>query len=240
MRLAILTAMDKERASISGLLADRHETLAEGIQYTLGRCGRHEIALASMGIGKVNAALGAEAAIRLFKPDAVISAGVAGGLAADCGTGAAMKVMDVVAGNSYSYHDVWCGSPNGKGQVQGQPQFFCAGKHLLQAAEMLAMMRNAPGGQHIHCGLIVSGDQFIEDNAARAEIKSSFPLAIAVDMESAAIAHVCHIKSVPFISFRIISDIPGTEKHEEQYKDFWAALAENSFAITKAFIAALP
>ena len=238
MRIGILTAMDKEKAAISSMLDDRHETLAEGIQYTLGRRGRHSIALAAMGIGKVNAALGAEAIIRLFKPDAVISAGVAGGL--ESSKKAGIRIMDVVAGNRYSYHDVWCGSPNGKGQVQGMPQYFPADAKLVRAAEMLAMMRNASGGQKVHCGLIVSGDQFIEDNAAKEAICVNFPDSLAADMESAALAHVCYMKNVPFISFRIISDIPGSENHSGQYEDFWAELAEKSFAITKAFIAALP
>lgn len=235
MRLGIITAMDKERAAISGILDGRHETLAEGVQYTVGRCGRHEIVLASSGIGKVNAALGAEAMIRLCRPDAIISTGVAGGLNNSAGT---MKVMDAVAGTLYSYHDAWCGSPNEPGQIQGMPARFPSDKKLVQTAEMLAMMRS-PNDRQIHCGLIVSGDQFIESHDEMSKIKSRFPEAIAVDMESAALAHICYLKKVPFISFRTISDIPGVENHAEQYKDFWAEAAENSFAVTKSFIAAL-
>ena len=235
MRLGIITAMDKERVRISALLENRQEIKIEGIQFTDGRCGRQEILLASSGIGKVNAALCAEAMLRLYHPDALLSTGVAGGI------GEQLHVMDVVAGSEYCYHDVWCGKPNAIGQVQGMPERFAGDKKLLDAADMLALMRpGTDGGSRIHRGLIVSGDQFIEDNDKLAAIKADFPMALAVDMESAALAHTCFVKNMPFMSFRIISDVPGTEKHAGQYENFWGELAERSFAITKSFLAALP
>ena len=236
MRLGIITAMDKERAQIAAMLENRQEIKIEGIQFTEGRCGRQEILLASSGIGKVNAALGAEAMLRLYRPDALLSTGVAGGL------GAPLEVMDVVAGAEYCYHDVWCGKPNAKGQVQGMPERFYGDKKLLNAADMLAMLRagSKDGGPKICRGLIVSGDQFIDDRDKLAAIKADFQDALAVDMESAALAHTCHLKQVPFMSLRIISDVPGTENHSEQYENFWDALAERSFAVTKSFLAALP
>lgn len=55
--------------------------------------------------------------IKNFAPDCVINTGVAGGI--DVKT----RVMDVVAGESVVYHDVWCGEPNLYGQVQGLPLF---------------------------------------------------------------------------------------------------------------------
>ena len=57
---------------------------------------------------------------------------------------------------------------------------------------------------------------------------------------SAAIAQVCYLYQVPFISFRIISDTPGAEKHWEQYKNFWGEIADNSFRVTETFLKALP
>ena len=71
------------------------------------------------------------------------------------------------------------------------------------------------------------------------EIVGHFPEAKAVDMESCAIAQVCHIYKVPFISFRVISDIPLRDTDASQYHDFWASVAEHSFNVTKAFIESL-
>ena len=64
------------------------------------------------------------------------------------------------------------------------------------------------------------------------------PNAIAVDMESGAIAQVCHINNVKFVAFRVISDVPGKKDSDnlQQYADFWASLADNSFTVTKTFV----
>ena len=58
-------------------------------------------------------------------------------------------------------------------------------------------------------------------------------------MESCSIAQTCHIYGVPFISFRIISDIPLKDEKASQYFDFWARLAEGSFNVTHKFLALL-
>ena len=71
------------------------------------------------------------------------------------------------------------------------------------------------------------------------EIVGKFPEAKAVDMESCAIAQTCYIHNVPFISFRIISDIPLRDTNASQYHNFWETIAENSFQVTKNFVAAL-
>jgi adenosylhomocysteine nucleosidase len=55
-------------------------------------------------------------------------------------------------------------------------------------------------------------------------------------MESAAIAQVCHLWNVPFLSFRIISDTPGVDQHFDQYLNFWDTMADKSFTVTKEFL----
>ena len=180
------------------------------------------------GIGKVSAAVGAAELIRRFSPDCIVSTGVAGG------TGDGLQVTDVVAGARVAYHDVWCGDGNALGQVQGLPTVFEADARLLDCARRLA----EAGGleNRIQCGLICTGDQFITDRAKLAEIRAAFPDVQAVDMESAAIAQTCYLYQVPFISFRIVSDTPGSEGHWQQYLDFWGTMADRSFHATRAFL----
>ena len=86
-------------------------------------------------------------------------------------------------------------------------------------------------------GLICSGDRFITDRVALEGIKENFPEGLAVDMESGAIAQVCHMYATPFLSCRIISDTPGqVENHALQYQDFWTAAPEKSFEILKQLV----
>ena len=88
----------------------------------------------------------------------------------------------------------------------------------------------------VHAGLIVTGDWFVDSRDKMREIVGHFPEAAAVDMESAAIAQTCHIYNIPFISFRVISDIPLKDNNASQYHDFWNTVGETSFQTTKEFL----
>ena len=68
------------------------------------------------------------------------------------------------------------------------------------------------------------------------EIMGHFPEAQAVDMESCGIAQTCHIYGVPFVSMRIISDVPLRDDKAAMYVDFWDRLANNSFGVTRRFL----
>ena len=228
MRIGIIAAMSSEYKQVAQLLEDKTEH-TEGIYtYTEGRIKNNTIILTQCGIGKVNAATGAVELIRTFQPDCIISTGVAGGI------DRCLKVMDVVASQHIVYHDVWCGEGNAYGQIQGMPAQFEGNPTLFNCAMSIDTQTA------IHGGLICTGDKFITDREELDIIKGNFPEGLAVDMESAAIAQVCHIYKVPFISFRIISDTPGAENHWEQYTNFWGEMADRSFGVTKAFLDSLP
>lgn len=228
MKIGITTAMDKERAQIRALLDCCEERESFGRTFTTGRLGGAETILAASGIGKVNAALGAVDMIRAFAPDVIISSGVAGGIDPTLA-----NVMDVVAGSTFVYHDVDCGEGNVPGQIQGMPPRFEADPRLIAAAKTLVCDTRIVTGQ------IATGDRFVSKPEDVASIRHQFPEAIAVDMESCAIAQTCWIMGVPFASFRIISDIPGIENHFSQYNDFWQRIADKSFAVTKHILEAI-
>lgn len=231
MRIGVLTAMTSEFEQLAALLSAACKRADGGFSYLVGTLGSNEIVLRRCGIGKVNAAVGAAELVRTFSPDAVVSTGVAGGIDELLG------VMDVVVSSSIVYHDVWCGMGCEYGQVQGMPASFAAGESLWKTA--LSLNGNADNRTRIHAGLICTGDQFITSRDELNKIKSNFPAGLAVDMESAAIAQVCHIYGVPFVSFRIISDTPGVDKHIEQYENFWGEMADRSFGVTRLFLSNL-
>jgi adenosylhomocysteine nucleosidase len=62
----------------------------------------------------------------------------------------------------------------------------------------------------------------------------------AVDMESAAMAHTCYVKGVPFVSIRVVSDTPGKEDDNTgQYLDFWTDAPQATFDTLQTIIKAL-
>ena len=228
MKIGIITAMSSEQKQLANQLTEIKETSKGPFNYIEGKINNNEIVLMQCGIGKVNAAAGTIELITNFKPDCIISTGVAGGI------DTCLKVMDVVVSRNIVYHDVWCGEGNAYGQIQGLPTFF-EGNDTLYNTAMSLNTETA-----IHGGLICTGDKFITDRKELDEIKSNFPDGLAVDMESCSIAQVCYLYKVPFISFRIISDTPGAENHFDQYLNFWGEMANRSFKVTETFLKALP
>jgi len=216
MKIGIIVAMDKEYAQL--------QEVAQSIE-------KHEIVLAKCGIGKVNAALGAAEMIRQHHPDVIISSGCAGGNGDD------INIQDVVVSSQLVYHDVYCGKAIDDttiyGQVQGLPARFDVDAHLLEVAKSLNLQSST---LNLHPGLIVTGDWFVDTKEKARSIIELFPEAKAIDMESAAIAQTCYIYKVPFISFRVISDIPLRDTDASQYHDFWNTIADRSFQVTKTFI----
>lgn len=229
MKIGIIVAMDKEFAQLKTLLSDSKTEHRNHKDFVTGNIGNNEVIMQQCGIGKVNSTIGAVEMIDAFKPDLIISTGVAGG--ADI----RLNVTEVVVATSCVYHDAYCGEECEFGQILGMPATFDTPQELV--AKALAI-NELPDNIHpqIHAGQIVSGDWFVDSKEKMRSILAHFPQAMAVDMESCSIAHTCHIYQTPFISFRIISDVPLKDTKAQQYFDFWAKMAEGSFQVTKAFL----
>lgn len=222
--------MDKEFAQLRTLLSGESTETRGGKTFVRGQIGTNEVVMMQCGIGKVNSAIGAVEMIDGFRPDLVISSGVAGG--ADVN----LEVTEVVASTECVYHDAYCGSECEFGQILGMPARFKSPEEYVAKAVALNAKEGLP---KVHSGLIVSGEWFVDSKDKMREILSHFPQATAVDMESCSIAQTCHVYGVPFISFRIISDVPLKDHKAQQYFDFWATMAEGSFNVTKAFLESL-
>ena len=222
--VGVLTAMSVEYNQLANMLTESEMVNYGEDSYRIGKIGSIQIILIQCGIGKVNAAMCSTLLIDRFHPDLVISTGVAGGI------DSCLDVMDVVVSNQTVYHDMWCGPGEVWGAVQGLAERFDSDKEVIEVA--LSLKTDV----QIRKGLICTGDIFVTKSEDKDRIKSLFPEALAVDMESCAIAQVCYLRKVPFVSFRIISDTPGAKDHFTQYADFWQTMADKSFGVTKAFL----
>lgn len=210
--IGIITAMQKEFDLIADAVTDgTHES-----DYIIGRIGNQSVMVVHSGIGKVNAACRLVEMLNI-EPSItkVISIGCAGAAKEN------LKAGDIVIGNSYSYYDVYCGEGFPIGQVQGYPAVFKSAHtdiaNILQDAEL---------------GMIVSGDWFVDTQKKAQDILESMPSLyniVAIDMESAALAHVCSKRKIDFVSARVISDNPLAPNQNEQYENFWNILSKKAF-----------
>jgi adenosylhomocysteine nucleosidase len=219
-KIAVIVALQAEFDLVKNIFETTDKIVYSHISFVKGQIGNNEVALMKSGIGKVNAAVQLSELINIFCPEYVVNTGVAGGINKDLGVG------HVVVAQQCAYHDVWCGQGSW-GQVQGAPLYFDSSPVLLQKLKTIA-------DSNTHFGLICSGDMFITEHTGLQEIKNNFPDVLAVDMESAAMAHVCYLRKVPFVSVRVISDTPGEKgDNSAQYLDFWADAPIRTFKVLK-------
>lgn len=225
MKIAVIVAMEKELNLLLPTIGDTTRINANGYTFYLGQSGPHQIIACQSGIGKVNAAIGTVTLIDMFHPNMVINSGVAGSTGA--GTNP-VGIGEVLLASEIAYHDVWCGPGTVHGQAAGYPLRF---KSPLDADFAQRLQARS--------GLLASGDRFIDSPADMAAVLTAFPDAVAVDMESAAIAQVCHLKDVPFVCLRVVSDAPGPHGNAQAYEAFWASAPEKTFHKVEQLISML-
>ncbi|HWA79500.1 MAG TPA: 5'-methylthioadenosine/S-adenosylhomocysteine nucleosidase [Acetobacteraceae bacterium] len=85
----------------------------------------------------------------------------------------------------------------------------------------------------------VSGQAFVDNKAFRDYVWKTFD-AQALDMESAAIAHVATMNKTPFIIFRSLSDLAGGGPGENEIDTFFQLASDNAASVVLAFLKILP
>ncbi|MBN3215608.1 MULTISPECIES: 5'-methylthioadenosine/S-adenosylhomocysteine nucleosidase [Pectobacterium] len=229
MKVGIIGAMEQEVTLLRDRIENRQTFQRAGCEIYTGQINGVDVALLKSGIGKVSAALGTTLLLEYSKPDVVINTGSAGGLAPT------LNVGDIVVSDEVRYHDADVTAFGYEpGQMAGCPAAFLADEKLITLAqEVIAELQlNAVRG------LVVSGDAFINGAEPLARIRTTFPKAIAVEMEATAIAHVCHQFAVPFVVVRAISDVADKASHLS-FDEFLSVAAQQSTRMVEAILAKL-
>ncbi|QHP81393.1 5'-methylthioadenosine/S-adenosylhomocysteine nucleosidase [Pectobacterium odoriferum] len=229
MKVGIIGAMEQEVTLLRDRIENRQTFQRAGCEIYTGQINGVEVALLKSGIGKVSAALGTTLLLEHSKPDVVINTGSAGGLAPT------LNVGDIVVSDEVRYHDADVTAFGYEpGQMAGCPAAFLADEKLIALAQeaIAELQLNAVRG------LVVSGDAFINGAEPLARIRTTFPKAIAVEMEAIAIAHVCHQFAVPFVVVRAISDVADKASHLS-FDEFLSVAAQQSTRMVEAILAKL-
>lgn len=215
--IAILSALAEEQAGLLQQMQSPREVVLAGRSVWCGSLWGQPVVLALSRIGKVAAATTATALIAQLGVGRVVFTGVAGGV------GEGVRVGDVVVGTSYLQHDMDASPlfPRYEVPLYGRAVFsgdesLCM---VLQTACRSAMtgVRHQGHAPTLHCGLIVSGDRFVngaeEVHGLVSQLRASGHEPLAVEMEGAAVAQVCADYGVPFAAVRTISDRADDAAH---------------------------
>ncbi len=226
--IGIIGAMSAEvEGLISMLDGDVSETVS-GIEFHTGTLCKKKVAIAKCGIGKVFAAICAEAMIMKYSPSLIVNSGVGGALSGE------LKPTDTVIATNACQHDMDT-SPLGdpKGLVSGINKIYFDADG--RAIEILKRASDELGIKAV-CGTVASGDRFVADREEKEKIARDFG-AVACEMEGAAVAHCAYVNETPFALIRAISDSADADANMD-YSEFLPIAAKISSSLTLALVKA--
>ncbi|HET7036510.1 MAG TPA: hypothetical protein VFI42_12580 [Thermomicrobiaceae bacterium] len=247
--LAIVCAMSTELRHALEAAAIAGERRAGPWTIDSGRIDGRAVLLVRSGIGMVNAAAALSALLALERPAAVLNYGCAGAHRADLLPG------DVVVGESLVAPQSLTVLPGGEERYTG---IFCAHGPDARPVEMIdteralldAVTRAAQGWQPepwpgaatgsrrpaVQRGIVASADCWTQ-HAPRIEALNQRHGSLCEDMEAAALAQVCALWQIPFLTVKDISNnellavteldevMPSLEPHlDELGRRAWALL----------------
>ena len=248
-RIGIVAALHQELAAVLAALPDERRLSVAGRDFWRGHWHGHEVVAVLSRVGKVAAATTATALIERLGVDRIVFTGTAGGL------GEGVAVGDMVVAGGLLQHDMDASPlfPRFEVPLTSRARFdtdaalsarladaarAVAGRasELLGADAVAEFALQAP---RVHAGLIVSGDRFVATGAESAALRRALPDALAVEMEGAAVAQVCHDYGVPFAALRTISDRADDAAHVDFMRFIDQVASRYSAAVLESYFSAL-
>ena len=243
----VLAAMEVEARPVVAAIEGGEAGAVLGLRCVVGRLASRRAVVAATGVGKVNAAMTTALLVERFSPVAVVFTGIAGGL--DPG----LQPGDVVVGERLVQHDLVRHTEDGaflrevRNPRDGtdNPIALEPSPHLLalarQAAGAAGLALAAVAGEarppKVVFGTIATGDAFVGSGKAKEELRRRTG-ALAVEMEGAAVAQVCHQLGVPSLVVRGLSDRAAGGAREEARRNMEVA-AGNAAALALAVVRSL-
>ncbi len=221
--ILIIAAMNEELEALKSKLENPIEKNHGDILTHEGEIAGKEVVLSLSGVGKVNAAYTSTKLTDIYPIDTLINIGSAGGLKSS------QKVGEIVIADECRYHDFDIGE-----EYKDDERFIFKPNTKLNNSAQKTIEEM---GIKSHTGLLLAGDQFVTKNSdAFMNIQRKYPDAVAVDMESAAIAAVCKRANIPFIVLRSLSDVTTEEDNALSFEEYLPLASEQSAKVCYEFI----
>jgi len=188
------------------------ENTTEHIQarFHRGTLAQRKVILAQVGMGKVQTAAASQYLIDTYGVDILISCGSAGSLIPQ------LQIGDIVLADQIVPHDFGEYTDEKFNYLGVFDNTYVDGLHyhrhlsvdpaLLNLARQTAISLSWPRlAPAVHVGCVASGDQIIASEGKKRWLSETFN-AIAVEMESVAMAQVAFMNDIPWLAVRAISD----------------------------------
>lgn len=227
--IGIVVAMDEEREAIKEIMTDTEIIQIYNLKFIKGNIQNKQCILIKSGVGKVNAARTTQILLNNFDIEYVINVGAAGAI------NWLLNIGDVIVAKHVVQHDFDITAfGHSKGYITGVGDKILCDLGLVSAFEN--MINSIDERKYnIKLGVVASGDIFCSSVEMKNKINKKFN-ADVVDMECAAVAQVCYLDNVPFISVRCVSDIPN-EKNASDFDQNLELASKRCATLIKEFCA---
>lgn len=189
MKLAVITALPAELWAVRAALGQTRREWHIGRSAWRSSVAGHEVLAVEAGMGFENAARTADDIIRAEYPDLVVSAGFCGGLTPD------LLVGDVVVATR-----LFVAQDDRLDEETTRP-----------AESGVRFAANSVSSERLFGGQYVSTRHMLPKQRLAALLPPDMKNPAVVEMESAAIARVAALNSIPFAAIRTVSDTLGEE-----------------------------
>ena len=224
-KLGIIGAMAVEVAALKEKMENMTVTVRTGMEFAEGILEGLPAVVVQCGVGKVNAAMGAQILCDCFGVTHLVNTGIAGSLNAD------LDIGDLVVSRDAMYHDFDCVHFGYEmGRVPGMDVVAFPADETMMGYACAAAESVNPG--HTKVGRIASGDLFVAEKGAKERIIEKTG-ALCTEMEGAAIAQTAYRNKLPFVILRAISD-KADDSAEMDYPTFEAIAADRCARVTLA------
>ena len=223
MYIGIIGAMEEEITKLKEVMKINQTMEISDFIFYIGKIYDKDVILAKSNEGKVNSAICTQTMILNFKLSCIINVGVAGSLTEK------LDVGGIAISSSTVEFDL---DTTALGYELGYA--FGLNKVYVECDKNLynKIYDIASSEYNTVIGTILSSDKFVSDDNLKKELKDKFKEAVAVDMETASISHVCKINNIPFCAIRAISD--NTKAIE--YKEFLNIATKNLYNVVINYI----
>ncbi len=209
--------MPEEIDSIRQLLTEESRVTMGMRTYSIGKLNGITTVVVFSRWGKVAASITVSTLILEFRITELLFTGVAGAIAPQ------LRIGDIVLGQRLIQHDMDARPIMPQFEVPlGKTFFECPADQLDLAAKAIGHLLDK---NHLHAAIgeeelnkfdiktprlfagdIASGDKFFSNTAGKDDLLAKIPSVLCVEMEGAAVAHVCHEYDIPYTIIRTISD----------------------------------
>ena len=226
--IGIIGAMDQEVSILKAQMKVGRVDHKASMDFYVGTLEGKEIVVVKSGVGKVNAAVCTQILADIYGVSAVINTGVAGSLRAE------INIGDIVVSTDTLQHDM---EATGFGYEPGEIPLM--GKKTFDADEKLRALvvevcREVNPEIGVHEGRVVSGDQFVSDQAVKDRLVRMFD-PYCTEMEGCAIAQAAWLNQIPFVIIRAISD-KADGSAQMDYSEFEAKAIEHTIRLLDGLI----